>query len=75
MQEIYDEVPEDDELGRTQVVEPVQETYEVPDDGTQQTSKPQQLDSLCETYEVPGQEPEPETYEVPEEPGTGFSKW
>ncbi|XP_058968558.2 B-cell linker protein-like isoform X4 [Pocillopora verrucosa] len=64
--EIYDEVPEDDELGRTQVVE--QETYEVPDDmdGSQQSSKPSQYEGDGETYEVPEQEDQ-ETYEVPEE--------
>ncbi|KAJ7336708.1 hypothetical protein OS493_011930 [Desmophyllum pertusum] len=67
-QEIYDEVPEDEELGRTQVVEPEQETYEVPDDGAQDTVIQRQEQPLCETYEVPGPEPEQETYELPEEP-------
>ena len=70
LQEIYDEVPEDDETGRTQIVEPEQETYEVPDEQHDQ--------SISETYEVPDQPDEQETYEepdqqetyeVPEEPG------
>ena len=60
-------MPEDEELGRTQIVEPGQETYEVPDDGTQDNAIPQQ-EQL--TYEVPDQPDEPETYEVPEEPET-----
>lgn len=65
-------MPEDDELGRTQVVE--QETYEVPDDmdGSQQSSKPSQYEGDGETYEVPEQEDQ-ETYEVPEE--SGIMKW
>ena len=63
-------MPEDEELGRTQVVEPEQETYEVPDDGAQDTVIQRQEQPLCETYEVPGPEPEQETYELPEEPGT-----
>ena len=78
MQEIYDEVPEDDETGRTQIVEPEQETYEVPDDGGLDTENSQHDQSLSETYEVPDQPDEQETYEepdqqetyeVPEEPG------
>ncbi|XP_078358343.1 uncharacterized protein LOC144643077 isoform X2 [Oculina patagonica] len=67
-QEIYDEVPEDEQLGRMQVVEPEQETYEVPDDGTQDNGFPQQQQQFTETYEVPDHPDEPETYEVPEEP-------
>lgn len=65
--EIYDEVPEDDQLGRTQVVE--QETYEVPDDmdgGQQSSQPPPQYDGDAETYEVPEQEDQ-ETYEVPDD--------
>lgn len=67
-QEIYDEVPEDDETGRTQIVEPEQETYEVPDDGGLDTGNSQHDQSISETYEVPDQPDEQETYEVPEEP-------
>lgn len=69
LKEIYDEVPEDDETGRTQVVEPEQETYEVPDDGGQDTGNSQHDQSFSETYEVPDQAEQQETYEVPEEPG------
>lgn len=72
-------MPEDDETGRTQIVE--QETYEVPDDGGQDTGSSQHDQSFSLTYEVPGDEgqdtgqltyevpDQQETYEVPEEPG------
>lgn len=77
-------MPEDDETGRTQIVE--QETYEVPDDGSQDTGSSQHDQSFSLTYEVPGDEvqdtgnsqhdqltyevpDQQETYEVPEEPG------
>ena len=62
-------MPEDDEPGRIQVVEPEQETYEVPDDGGQDTGGSQHDQSVSLTYEVPDQPDQQETYEVPEEPG------
>lgn len=68
MQEIYDEVPEDDETGRTQIVE--QETYEVPDDGGLDTGNSRHDQSLSETYEVPDQPDEQETYEEPDQQET-----